>query len=135
VVAIGSRMLVLYVEDNEANFTLVRKVLESAGVTVVGAASGEEGLEAARARRPDVILLDLDLPGISGLTVAERLRHDPALADVPIVAISASVMKQERQQALDAGCVAFIEKPFDLQHLRRVVQRVAQGLDPAESGG
>ena|SRR5688572_21357491 len=121
-------MRVVYVEDNDANFTLVRKLLEASGEFVVkGAATGEEALELIAADPPDVVLLDLDLPGISGLEVAVRLKADPRLAAIPLVAISASVMKQERDQALAVGCVAFVEKPFDIQQLRRVVSEAAAG--------
>ncbi|MEM9461106.1 MAG: response regulator [Myxococcota bacterium] len=126
-------MRIVYVEDNPANFVLVRKVLEVGGAHVVEqAASGEEGLEQIVAAPPSLVLLDLDLPGMSGLELVEHLRADPRVSEIPIVAISASVMKEERRQALDAGCVWFLEKPFDIQELRRVVAAVLAGRDPAE---
>lgn len=128
-------MRVVYVEDNDANFTLVRKVLEATGeVEVTGATTGEEALPLIAADPPDLVLLDLDLPGISGFELAARLKADPALSHIPLVAISASVMKQERDQALAAGCVAFVEKPFDIQRLRQVVADAAAGRElPGES--
>lgn len=113
---------VVYIEDNPANFALVRKVLEHlGGYEVVAAATGEEGLVRIREAPTDLVLLDLDLPQMDGFTVARLLRADPAYATVPIVAISASVMKQEREQALAAGCNDFLEKPFDIAQLRAIV--------------
>ncbi|MBL4686363.1 MAG: response regulator [Nannocystaceae bacterium] len=121
-------MRIVYVEDNDANLTLVRKVLEATGdMTVVGAQSAEEGLVLLSEAPPDVLLLDLDLPGMSGLDLARQLRADPSLAELPIVAISASVMKDERAKALEAGCSAFVEKPFDIRRLREIVRAAANG--------
>ena len=119
-------MRIVYVEDNAANLTLVRKVLEATGeMTVVGAGSAEEGLELLQREHADVLLLDLDLPGMSGLELARHLRRTEAHGSLPIIAISASVMKDERRKALDAGCDAFLEKPFDIQRLREVVRECA----------
>ncbi len=118
-----ARTRILYVEDNAANLALVRKVLEHGGrYEVIGAPTGEDGLEAACAGAPALILLDLDLPGMDGFELARRLRADSRTAHVPLVAISASVMKHERDQALAAGCIRFIEKPFDIAELRVVVE-------------
>jgi two-component system, cell cycle response regulator DivK len=118
-----ARTRILYVEDNAANLALVRKVLEHGGrYEVVGAATGEEGLELAAARPPALILLDLDLPGIDGFELARRLRAGATTAAIPLVAISASVMKHEREQAIAAGCARFVEKPFDIAELRAVVE-------------
>ncbi|MCX4240734.1 response regulator [Paraliomyxa miuraensis] len=115
-------MRIVYVEDNPANFVLVRKVLEAHGDYVVEqATSGEAGWAMIQADPPALVLLDLDLPAMPGLELARMLKADERLQGLPIVAISASVMKDERAQALEAGCMAFIEKPFDIQELRRVV--------------
>lgn len=114
---------VVYIEDNPANFALVRKVLEhQGGYVVVAAATGEEGLVHIRATATDLVLLDLDLPQMDGFAVARHLRADPIYRALPIVAISASVMKQEREQALAAGCNDFLEKPFDIAELRAIVK-------------
>ncbi len=121
-------MRIVYVEDNDANLTLVRKVLEAAGdITVTGVPSAEEGLQLVTQEPPDVLLLDLDLPGMSGLDLARKLRQIPELSALPIIAISASVMKDERAKALQAGCDAFVEKPFDIQRLRTIVRAAADG--------
>ena len=126
---------ILYVEDNPANLALVTKVLEHAGgYVVVGVTTGEEALERVPRERPDLLLLDLDLPGIDGFEVARRIKRDPKLAELPIIAISASVMKQERRQALEAGCLAVIEKPFDIDALRRLVaEAIAGTVNPRDS--
>lgn len=118
--------LVIYVEDNPANFTLVKRLLQATGrYEVVQAWTGEEGLEMVRARKPDVLLLDLDLPGISGIEVATQLRAEAGFKELPILVVTASVMKRERTAAENAGCDGFIEKPFDIGHLRRMVDLMA----------
>jgi two-component system cell cycle response regulator DivK len=118
-----ARARILYIEDNVANLALVRKVLEHSGeYQVVGADTGEDGLAAAQADPPALVLLDLDLPGIDGISLAKLMRADPRLAAIPIVALSAGVMKQEREQALAAGCAAFLEKPFEISALRDTVR-------------
>ncbi len=119
---------ILYVEDNAANLALVRKVLEHGGrYEVVGAATGEDGLSTIRDHAPALVLLDLDLPGMDGFAVARALRADPSLAAIPIIAISASVMKHEREAALAAGCSRFVEKPFDISELRALVDQIVGG--------
>jgi CheY-like chemotaxis protein len=125
-------MRIVYVEDNPANFVLVRKILEVHGEHVVEQApSAEDALVRIEADPPALVLLDLDLPGMSGLDLARRLKGDARLRGIPIVAISASVMKDERNQARQAGCVGFLEKPFDIQELRRLVAEAVAGRAPA----
>ncbi|MEM7156446.1 MAG: response regulator [Myxococcota bacterium] len=127
-------MRIVYIEDNPANFVLVRKVLETDREYVVEQAqSAEIGWERIIAAPPRLILLDIDLPGMSGLEMARQLKSDDRTKAIPIVAISASVMKEERGQALDAGCLWFIEKPFDIGELRRVVREAIAGRDPGAS--
>lgn len=118
--------LVVYVEDNPSNFALARKILEWTGrYSVVNAKDGITGLQMVRDLRPDVVLLDLDLPGISGIEVVQAIRRTPEIARVPVLAVTASVMKRERTQAMAAGCDRFIEKPFDIHDLRNQVDEVA----------
>lgn len=119
---------VVYIEDNAANLALVIKVLTHGGYDVLGAPTGEAGLELVAREKPDLVLLDLDLPGIDGFEVARRLKADRKLARIPVIAISASVMKHEREQALEAGCVCFVEKPFDIAALRVAVHEALQGV-------
>ncbi len=113
---------VVYIEDNVANLALVTKVLAHIGYQVEGAATGEAGLVCIHNDPPDLVLLDLDLPGIDGFEVVRRIKAIPALAAIPFIAISASVMKQERKLALDSGCLSFVEKPFDIRELRVAVE-------------
>ena len=122
-------MRIVYVEDNDANLMLVRKVLEATGdAVVIGVASAEEGLTMLEQERPDVLLLDLDLPGMSGLELARTLRAHNELSDLPIVAISASVMKDERGKAAE-----FVEDVLDLDRgdrstLQRAQEHAAQRI-------
>lgn len=122
---------VLYIEDNPANFTLVRRLLESTGsYEVAQAPTGEEGLDMLAERTPEVLLLDLDLPGISGIEVAREIRRRDKWRKLPIIVITASVMKRERVLAEEAGCDRFVEKPFDIALLRRLVDEATGGGKP-----
>lgn len=104
---------VLLVEDNEVNRYLAQYVLEQAGFVVRCAGDGAEALRLAAAEHPDLILMDLRMPVLDGYETTKRLKADPALAAIPVVALSAQAMPQERERALAAGCVAHIEKPID----------------------
>jgi CheY-like chemotaxis protein len=105
--------LVLIVEDNQANLLLTKAVLERSGFATEGAISAEEAMETLARIRPDVILMDLQLPGKDGLTFTRELRSIPALAQIPIVALSAHAMKDDRWRVLNAGCDGYIAKPID----------------------
>ena len=125
--------LVLLVEDNEVNQYLVRFLLEHAGFTVVSANNGLEALEQARARKPDLILMDIQMPVMDGYEATRQLKADAALQSVPVVALTAYAMPQERDQALAAGCAGPIEKPIDTQTF--VAQLgVYLGRDRADAG-
>jgi CheY-like chemotaxis protein len=113
---------VLLVEDNEVNSYLIRFVLERAGYAVQVATNGLEGIEAARLERPDLILMDIGMPVMDGYEATERLKADPGLASVPVVALSAHAMEHEKERAYQAGCVAHIEKPIDMTTFIRQVQ-------------
>jgi two-component system cell cycle response regulator DivK len=104
---------VLLVEDNEVNRYLAQFLLERAGFVVDTAADGQQALERARAQRPDLVLMDMRMPVMDGLEATRRLKADPALCTIPVVALSAHAMSQEKAQALAAGCVSHIEKPID----------------------
>ena len=109
--------LVLVVEDNVRNLKLVRDVLEYAGFVVVAAATGEEGVAIAVAEPPDVVLMDLQLPGMSGTEALERLRADPVTKGVPVVALTAFAMKDDRARALADGFDGYLEKPISVRLL------------------
>ncbi|HIE39590.1 MAG TPA: response regulator [Anaerolineales bacterium] len=109
--------VILYIEDNPENRLLVRRVLEAEGYAVVEAVDGPSGLEKARQSPPDLILLDINLPEIDGYQIVSRLRSTPGLSDVPIVALTANVMRGDRERTLSAGCDGYIQKPIDVDTL------------------
>jgi len=106
---------ILVIEDNPANMELVRYVLEAFGYGVSAAVDGESGIELARAERPDLVICDLQLPGIDGIEVARRLKTLPALAGVPLIAVTAYAMVGDRERVLAAGFDGYISKPLDPQ--------------------
>lgn len=121
------RITVVYIEDNQANLDLVSRLLESTGVyRVIGVADGAAGLAAIERERPALVLTDLDVPTVNGFEITRRLKasHDHEIASTPVAAVSANVLKNERQAAFDAGCVAFIEKPFDISEFRAEIERI-----------
>lgn len=104
---------ILYIEDNEQNMYLISFLLEKHGHTVIPAADGPAGINKASALLPDLILLDIQLPGMDGHSVARNLRSNPELAAVPIVAVTSYAMSGDREKALAAGCNGYIEKPIN----------------------
>jgi CheY-like chemotaxis protein len=121
---------ILLVEDNEVNRYLVCFVLEKAGFVVDTAVNGLVALEAARARRPDLILMDLRMPVLDGYETTRRLKADPDLREIPVAALSAQAMPAEKAHALEVGCIAHFEKPIDVQSFPaqvRALLRAAPG--------
>lgn len=112
-----SQGAILYVEDNEGNRLLVKRVLEAEGYAVLEAEDGPAGLEVVRQSLPDLVLLDINLPEVDGYEMVGRLRSAPGMADVPIIALTANVMKGDRERTLDAGCDGYIQKPIDVDNL------------------
>lgn len=108
---------ILYIEDNEDNIYMVSRRLHRKGYEVLVARDGAEGLAQAKAQGPDLILMDLGLPVLDGWEVTRRLRETPETAAVPIVALSAHAMPEDRERALAAGCNDFIAKPTDFPRL------------------
>jgi two-component system, cell cycle response regulator DivK len=107
--------VILVVEDNERNLKLLRDVLEYAGYDVRVARTAEDGIASAVSEPPDLVLMDLQLPGIDGTEALRRLRESPQTADIPVVAVTAQAMKQDRERALDAGFNGYIEKPISVR--------------------
>jgi two-component system cell cycle response regulator DivK len=103
---------VLVVEDNPANMTLAVFLLQSAGHTVLSATDAEAGLALARAERPHLILMDIQLPGMDGLQATELLKRDAATRDIPVVALTALAMKGDEERIRAAGCDGYIAKPL-----------------------
>ncbi|MEJ2207572.1 MAG: response regulator [Anaerolineae bacterium] len=109
--------IVLYIEDDQANRTLVRRVLEAEGYVVLEAANGLQGLDMVNAERPDLVLVDISMPDMDGYEVTARLRSMDDVGQVPIVALTANVMRGDRERALEAGCSGYIQKPLDIDLL------------------
>ena len=109
--------MVLVVEDNLANQLLTTSVLIRDGFETVVADSAEDALVSIKARRPDLILLDVQLPGMDGLTFASSLRSVPEAAGVPVVALTSHAMRGDRERAIAAGCVGYLTKPIDTRTL------------------
>ena len=109
--------MILVVEDNPASQMLVEAVLQGSGYLVHFAASATEALASIEAERPDLILMDIQLPGQDGLSLTRQLKADPAHASIPVIAVTAHAMASDRQLSLDAGCVGHITKPYDTQTL------------------
>jgi len=103
---------VLIVEDNPANMTLATFLLQSAGHTVLGAKDAETGLALARVEQPDLILMDIQLPGMDGLEATALLKSDPSTRAIPVIALTALAMKGDEQRILAAGCDGYIAKPL-----------------------
>jgi two-component system cell cycle response regulator DivK len=112
---------VLIVEDNEKNMKLVRDILQHQGHTTLQAATGGEGVRMARESVPDLVLMDIQLPDIDGITALREIRTDPALDAVPVLAVSASVMPDEQLKIVTSGFDAFITKPINLKQFRETV--------------
>jgi len=106
--------LVLIVEDNERNLKLVRDVLQAKGYATLEAGTAEEGLELARERTPALILMDIHLPGMSGIEALKALRVEAATASIPVIAITASVMQESLREVMAAGFDDLIEKPINV---------------------
>jgi two-component system cell cycle response regulator DivK len=119
--------VILVVEDNERNLKLLRDVLEYAGYEVRAARTAEDGITFAVSKPPDLVLMDLQLPGIDGMEALRRLRECPRTASVPVVAVTAQAMKQDRERALAAGFDAYVEKPISVRLFLDQVRRFLPG--------
>lgn len=117
---------VLVVEDNAMNRELAVTILEAAGFLVLQAVDAESGVAMAIEEQPDVILMDVGLPGVDGLAAAQSLKFDARTTSIPIVAVSAHAMKLDEQRALAHGCDAYITKPIDTRALADIVRRFAR---------
>jgi len=114
---------ILYVEDNPENRILVKRILEPEGYIVVLAPDAKAGLSEALAHKPDLILMDINLPEIDGYTMTARIKATPGLEAIKVVALTANVMKGDREKTLAAGCDGYIQKPIDVDQLPRQIAR------------
>jgi two-component system cell cycle response regulator DivK len=114
--------VILIVEDNEKNLKLVRDVLQVKGYRTLEAGTAEDGIRLAVEHRPDLVLMDIQLPGMNGIDARKALRADPATSAIPVVAVTASVMQQDRRQITEAGFEGYIGKPINLQEFLATVR-------------
>ncbi len=123
---------ILLVEDNAVNRRLAQFLLKSKGYEVWEVTSAPEAFAALKERRPDLILMDIQLPEVDGLTATRRLKEDPATSDIPVVAVTSYAMKGDEAKALEAGCSAYVTKPIDKTQFLDTVARL---LPPSHANG
>jgi len=117
---------ILVVEDNDKNMKLIRDVLTARGYLPIEATSGEEAIDLARSERPSLLLMDVQLPGITGVEALVRLRADDRTASIPVLALTAQAMHGDRERFLEAGFDGYISKPVDILDLLRTVQEFCE---------
>jgi two-component system, cell cycle response regulator DivK len=120
--------LILIVEDNDKNLKLVRDVLRVKGYATIEAGNAEDGIVLARQHKPDLILMDIQLPGMNGIEAIGVLRADSETAGIPVAAVTASVMPQDRNKITEAGFNAYVGKPINLKEFLETVRNL---LEPA----
>jgi two-component system cell cycle response regulator DivK len=113
----------MIVEDNELNMKLFHDLLEAHGYQTVGTRSGVEALDLARRHRPDLILMDIQLPEVSGLEVTKWLKEDPELQAIPVVAVTAFAMKGDEERIREGGCEAYLSKPISVGKFIETIRR------------
>jgi two-component system cell cycle response regulator DivK len=119
--------LILIIEDNEKNLKLVRDVLQVKGYETIEAGTAEDGIALARSRNPDLVLMDIQLPGMNGIDALKVLRADAATARIPVIAVTASVMQQDRNLITEAGFDGYIGKPINLKEFVDTVRAMVEG--------
>ena len=108
---------ILVIEDHEDNRRIFRDLLTSAGYEVIEAVTGEEGVTSAETHRPGLILMDIQLPGIDGYEATRRIKANPALREIPIIAVTSYALSGDDVKAFEAGCAAYVSKPFSPREL------------------
>jgi two-component system, cell cycle response regulator DivK len=116
--------LILIVEDNEKNLKLVRDLLQFKGYRTLEAETAEDGIRLAQAKQPDLILMDIQLPGTDGITALHQLRAEPRTAAIPVIALTAFAMKDDRQRFLDAGFDGYLDKPINVKTFPEQVRQI-----------
>ncbi len=114
---------ILYVEDNPDNRNLIRRVLNSEGYTMIEAANAAQALERLTQGGVDLILMDINMPDMDGYTLTAHIRRIEAYANIPIIAVTANVMRGDREKSLEAGCDGYIQKPIDIDTLAQQIER------------
>ncbi len=121
---------ILVIEDQEDNRRILRDLLTSAGYEIIEALTGEAGVLAAETQRPDLILMDIQLPGLDGYEATRRIKGNPALRPIPIIAVTSYALSGDEVKAREAGCDAYVTKPFSP---RALLARVLQFISPAKA--
>jgi two-component system cell cycle response regulator DivK len=119
--------LILIIEDNERNLKLVRDVLQVKGYSTIEAGTAEDGIKLALEKKPDLVLMDIHLPGMNGIEALGVLRANPETAAIPVIAVTASVMQQDRKQITEAGFDAYVGKPINLKEFLDAVRHALEG--------
>jgi CheY-like chemotaxis protein len=114
---------VLVVEDNEMNMKLVRTLLQLGRYQVLEAVDAETGIELAREHQPDLILMDIQLPGMDGLSATRVIKEDAAFKDIPVVALTSYAMQADEEKAMEAGCTGYLAKPIDTRSFLETVSQ------------
>lgn len=118
-----SKATILYVEDNSDNRKLVRRVLEVEGYAVVEATNGFEAMDRLQTQPIDLALMDINMPDMDGYTLTSKIKAMPEFSKLPIVAVTANVMRGDRERSLQAGCDGYIQKPIDIDNLSQQIER------------
>ena len=122
----SDKATILYVEDNPENRVLIQRILMVEGYTVIFAENAMEALASAKQEKLDLILMDINLPDVDGYTLTSQLRKMPNINGIPILALTANVMKGDRERSLEAGCDGYIQKPIDVDELPRQIAQYLQ---------
>jgi two-component system, cell cycle response regulator DivK len=121
--SINEKATILYVEDNPDNRLLVRRILVSADYGLLEAANAAKALELLKDAHPDLILMDINMPDMDGYTLTAKIKAMPGFERVPIIALTANVMRGDKEKTLEAGCDGYIQKPLDIDQLLKEVER------------
>jgi two-component system, cell cycle response regulator DivK len=113
---------ILCIEDNTTNMILISRIVEAEGHELIRAENGHRALELLSDFVPDIILLDINIPGVSGLDLAQKIREDGRLSGIPILAVTANVLVGDREKCLEAGCDDYLPKPLDIRRLRQLMR-------------
>ena len=114
---------ILVVEDNELNMKLVRGLIKIGKYGILEAIDAESGIEQIRAQRPDLVLMDIQLPGMDGLSATKIIKEDPSIKDIPVVALTSYAMQGDEEKALEAGCTGYIAKPIDTRKFLETISK------------
>ncbi len=118
-----SKGVILYIEDNIDNRTLIRRILTAEGYELIEAGNAREAITLLNLRHPDLILMDINMPEVDGYTLTTQIRAMSGFESVPIVALTANVMRGDRERSLEAGCDGYIQKPIDIDLLPQQIER------------